>query len=352
MDDLDRRLLALLDAGIPFASHPFEIMGRRMGADTAEVLLRIDRLKEQKIIRHISGIFDAHALGYKILRVAMRVPESELEKKALILRRHPGVVLSGRRNHFLNFWFTLAMPGWMLEEHVHGLHKLCASQTTLTFPVLKAFASAGKWFLAGTMEHNKSIGEGEEKLPSSGFPEFEELELKIIRLLQGDFPLTDEPYQRMSRDLGISEAELMERVRSLIHHGYLKRVAPVFYPDKHSNLHPSSLVVWQVPEEKEDEMVLRMSRFEEILHCYRCPVYPEFLYPIHTQIRGTAAHVEKLAQRIQDEIGGWPRLDLPWAKEYQRTRMRFFPEALEAWGKDPAGITKGEADEVKRAVGS
>ena len=99
MDDIDRQLLTYLQKEIPAATSPFEKIGSKIGIDSAEVLLRINRLKEEKVIRQISAIFDTKSLGYKSTLVAMRFPEEKLDEAASVINEHPGVSHNYKRIH-------------------------------------------------------------------------------------------------------------------------------------------------------------------------------------------------------------------------------------------------------------
>ena len=45
--------------------------------------------------------------------------------------------------------------------------------------------------------------------------EIGELDQKIVRLLQGDFPLVAEPYKELAAEIGITEEELLAHISSM-----------------------------------------------------------------------------------------------------------------------------------------
>lgn len=51
---------------------------------------------------------------------------------------------------------------------------------------------------------------------------------QLINRFQRDLPVCDRPYQAMSRQLGIAEEEVIERLQSLQDSQVLSRVGPVF----------------------------------------------------------------------------------------------------------------------------
>ena len=66
MDDTDRRLLNLVQEDFPLVARPFARIGERLELSEREVIDRILRLKEGRIVRQISAIFDSRMLGYRV----------------------------------------------------------------------------------------------------------------------------------------------------------------------------------------------------------------------------------------------------------------------------------------------
>ena len=81
-----------------------------------EVRERIGVLKQNRVIRQISAIFNTGALGYRSSLVAMAVPQEALERAAQIVNAYPGVSHNYLRPGSFNMWFTIAVPpGQSLE---------------------------------------------------------------------------------------------------------------------------------------------------------------------------------------------------------------------------------------------
>ena len=73
-----------------------------------EVMSRIQRLLDERIIRQVTPIFDTRALGYQSMLVAARVDPENPGAPAKIVNSHPGVSHNYLRNHDFNMWFTIA----------------------------------------------------------------------------------------------------------------------------------------------------------------------------------------------------------------------------------------------------
>ena len=108
LDDLDRRLLNLMQGSFPIASRPYERVASLVGVTEADVLGRVQRLLDQRIIRQVTPIFDTRALGYSSMLVAAKVDPQFPHRAAQVINAHPGVSHNYLRNHDFNLWFTIA----------------------------------------------------------------------------------------------------------------------------------------------------------------------------------------------------------------------------------------------------
>src|SRR3989338_4537041 len=109
-DDVDKALLTEVQKRFPVDHRPFQILGEKLGISEQECLARVARLKETRVIRQLSAIFDTRALGYQGTLAAMRVDAARVDEAAEVVNRHPGVSHNYRRNDPFNIWFTIAVP--------------------------------------------------------------------------------------------------------------------------------------------------------------------------------------------------------------------------------------------------
>jgi DNA-binding Lrp family transcriptional regulator len=110
MDDIDRKILNLLQTDFPIEEEPFKKIGERVGIEEDEVLQRIKALQDEKIIRRIGAVFDLRKLGFVSSLCAARVPEERIADFVGIVNAYPGVTHNYRRSHEYNIWFTFIAP--------------------------------------------------------------------------------------------------------------------------------------------------------------------------------------------------------------------------------------------------
>ena len=348
MDEKDRLLLTCLQSGLPLTPRPFDAWAARIGADSAELLVRIQRLKKEGALGGIKAILDPRAFRYQSAWVAIKMGPSELDSRAGILWQHPGVIYGRECEHEFNVWFFIAVPaGHDLELHVQCLEKLAAPQRTLFLPVRKIFK--GMDLLSsldtGAFPEVNEYFEKRKKNPvsflSAGrvaaggcFSDLTEEETDMVRRLQEPFPSTDEPYQKIAADLGITEPQALERIKSLAGKKCLKKIGSFLKPGTVA-LVARKLVVWHIPEEKLDRIGPEIAEFREVLYADYRSSYPEFPYSLYTMIRaGSAAELEVVIRRMQDRIGKWPYRVLETVRELKKEPMKYFPRELDAWWRE------------------
>lgn len=94
----------------------------------------------------------------------------------------------------------------------------------------------------------------------------DELDRKIINELQGGFPICDSPYQIVSEQLGLSETELIERLKCLLDSGVLSRFGPLYHAEKMGG--GLTLAAVKVSEDDFDQVANIINSFPEVAHNY------------------------------------------------------------------------------------
>ncbi|WP_457664766.1 Lrp/AsnC family transcriptional regulator [Thiolapillus sp.] len=140
-------------------------------------------------------------------------------------------------------------------------------------------------------------------------PELSTLEKRLLNEYQKGFPLTSTPYADIARQLGTSEALVLDILQKLRDQGFISRVGPVFKPKR---LGASTLAAMSVPADKLRQVAAIVSDFEEINHNYE----REHAFNLWFVI--TAKDQERLQQVIQDiqRRTGYAVMDLPLEQQY------------------------------------
>jgi DNA-binding Lrp family transcriptional regulator len=140
MDEIDRRLLNLIQEDFPLTAEPFAELAGRLGIDATEVLARTERLKEAGVIRRIGAIFDLKRLGFASTLCAARVPEERIAAFVAVVNARPGVTHNYRRDDDYNVWFTLIAPGEAeLDGELDGIKRETGIDDILSLRAVRTF---------------------------------------------------------------------------------------------------------------------------------------------------------------------------------------------------------------------
>jgi DNA-binding Lrp family transcriptional regulator len=90
---------------------------------------------------------------------------------------------------------------------------------------------------------------------------------QLLQHLQDAFPLERRPWRAIGERLGLSEAEVLVRVRRLAGEGVIRSIGPVIEA-REVGLRASTLVGLRVPEERLVEVARMVGEHPGVSHCY------------------------------------------------------------------------------------
>lgn len=92
-------------------------------------------------------------------------------------------------------------------------------------------------------------------------------DLRLIARLHGGLPLVDRPFEAFGAELGLSEAQVLARLRALREGGVLTRFGPLFQIERAGG--QFVLAAMQVPEQRYEAVAAQVNAHPEIAHNYR-----------------------------------------------------------------------------------
>ncbi len=108
MDEIDKKILNILQKEFPLTAQPFLVVAEKCGISEEETLKRVQKMKDEGIIRRIGAVFDGAKLGRVSTLCAARVPEDKIDNFVKVVNAHKGVTHNYRRDHDYNIWFTVS----------------------------------------------------------------------------------------------------------------------------------------------------------------------------------------------------------------------------------------------------
>jgi DNA-binding Lrp family transcriptional regulator len=341
LDDLDKRLLNLMQGSFPIAPRPYQHVASEAGISEDEVMSRVQRLLDERIIRQVTPIFDTRALGYSSMLVAAKVDPDNPWRAANIINEHPGVSHNYLRNHEFNIWFTIATEPDSplgLEQTLLRLGELAGAESIRQLPTLKLFK------IRMDLEMEKGSETLADKVTEAVAPAeterqpYDDFDRAVIRATQGDLPVIPEPYAPAAAELRIPQEQLLEHMRGMVDRRLLRRVAAILF-HRRAGYSANGMGVWKVPDERVLELGMEMSQFRGISHCYQRPTYADWPYSVFTMAHGRSKQeCDAILDSIAARTGISERATLYSSTEFKKIRLLYFTDDYRNWERKHADV--------------
>jgi siroheme decarboxylase len=341
LDDLDKRLLNLMQGSFPIAPRPYQHVASEAGISEDEVMTRVQRLLDERIIRQVTPIFDTRALGYSSMLVAAKVDPDNPWRAANVINEHPGVSHNYLRNHEFNIWFTIATEPDSplgLEQTLTRLGELAGAESIRQLPTLKLFKirmdlemEKGSETLSGQVAEAVAPAETERQ-------PYDDFDRAVIRATQGAMPVIPEPYAPAAAALQMPQEQLLEHLQGMVERRLLRRVAAILF-HRRAGYSANGMGVWKVPDERVLEMGMQMSQFRGISHCYQRPTYADWPYSVFTMAHGRSKEeCDAILDSIAEHTGISERTTLYSSTEFKKIRLLYFTDDYRNWERRNAGV--------------
>jgi len=328
---MENELLFEMQNAFPMIERPFKAVAEKLKCTEEEVLTLVQKLKDEKIIRQTSAIFDTKRLGYKSSLVAFKVSEDKIDQAAKIINAHPGVSHNYLRNHDYNIWFTMAVSPeskFGLEKTIEILKERTGAEDGIVLPTLKMFKISVKMDTTGKRakkEKLKKLAHKEITLTPQ--------HIAVIKELQKDITVVKEPFKEATEKLGLSYDAFFTLANELKESGVMRRFATILNHRK-AGFGANAMSVWAVPEEKGEEIGKEMAEFSAVSHCYLRPSYPNWPYNLFAMVHAkTQEECDTLIEEMAKESGLTEYGKLYSTVEFKKQRLVYFDDAFEAWEK-------------------
>jgi len=150
----------------------------------------------------------------------------------------------------------------------------------------------------------------------------DDLDLKLIKLTQDGIDLVPDPFREIALELAIPETEVIDRIRALVEHGVVRRFGASI-GHRVLGIVANAMCVWNVPDDRVEEVGAVMAGFGEVSHCYERVRYPEWDYNLYAMIHAhTREECEHTAHDISRATGISDYMLLFSEKEFKKTGVR------------------------------
>lgn len=335
MDTTDRALLNAIQNNFPIDVHPYQVLGEAVGTTEEDAFKRIQRLRQEGIIRRLGGVFDSRRLGYYSTLCAGKVPEKKIPILAKLLEGVPGVTHNYIRDHAYNVWFTLIARSQAVAERilqnvreVTGLTEIYSLPATRLFKINVNFA-----FDLGIedMEQEEGLNACGDEILRGAQKEVSPYELTndeiaLIQVIQGNLPDSPTPFTVLAKNIQWPVEKVISVTSRLVEAEVIRRFGAVLRHQK-AGFVANAMGVWQVDPEQADKVGQIMARFKEVSHCYQRPTLYDWPYNIFTMIHGrTASDCEEVMKRLSLATGVETYAMVFSISELKKSSMQYFLE--------------------------
>jgi DNA-binding Lrp family transcriptional regulator len=148
------------------------------------------------------------------------------------------------------------------------------------------------------------------------------VDIKLLKYIQDGIPLVERPYQEIGEALGLSEEEVVNRIKNLLQTKKVRRFAASVAHRK-IGINSNAMCVWLVPKERVEEVGKIMASSPEVTHCYERPTFADWPYNLFTMIHGyTDEECERVIEEMKKKTGLNDYVMLYSVKEFKKTGTR------------------------------
>ena len=153
---------------------------------------------------------------------------------------------------------------------------------------------------------------------------FDKTDELLIKELQGDIPLTLDPYGDIAKKIGCSKREVLKRSEILADNGIIKRIVAILY-HRSSGYTENGMFAAVIPSKQMENASKKLTLVPNVSHCYERKCYPEWPYNFYAMIHGrTKEEVETVVTNFIQETGIKEYQVLYSIKEFKKTSMKYF----------------------------
>ncbi len=328
--NMEKDFLNLIQKEFPIEERPFLELAKKLNSSEEEVLNLYKKLKEDKIIRQTSAIFDTKSLGYDSSLVAFMV--DDIESAAKFINTHPGVSHNYERDNEFNLWFTIAVEPESklgLKKTVEIMAKKTNAKDFIILPTKKMFKISVTLDVKGDRAKKEKIIQ-KRKVEMKLSP----LHFDMIKLLQEDIKPVKEPFLEVVKKLNIDYETLKKEAKRMQEAKIMRRFASILY-HRRAGFKANAMVVWSVDENKAEEIGRRVAEFSAVSHCYLRPVYPNWPYSLFSMIHAKSKEeVEEVVESIKKEIEPKDYKYLYSTREFKKQRIKYFSDEFKKWERE------------------
>lgn len=152
------------------------------------------------------------------------------------------------------------------------------------------------------------------------------IDKKILVALQGDLDASPEPYARIASAVGVTESEVIVKIRRLMDEGVIRRIGAMIRHIE-AGIGYNGMVIWKIDPQRLDETGQTLAKFPEVTHCYERPPFGEKGGTLFTMVHASSeSDFLEIVRKMAEKIGGAEYEILFSERELKKISMTYFNE--------------------------
>jgi DNA-binding Lrp family transcriptional regulator len=136
---VDKKILNAIQENIPIVPGHFEVMAHNIGITEKELVEKIRKLREKKLIRDYSARLNHGTLGFKSTLFGFKVPEKKIAEVVDAIVPFGEVTHCFQREGEYNIWVAFIFKGGRDKVFLRKITKLIGKGNVLNLKTLKKF---------------------------------------------------------------------------------------------------------------------------------------------------------------------------------------------------------------------
>jgi len=300
---LERDFINNFQGNLPLEERPFKSIAEQLKCSESELISSVKQLKDNNFLTRFGPLYDAARLGGGLTLAAISVPEDRYEIITELVNAYPEVAHNYRRDHELNMWFVLATE--TPEEIDKVLHSIehTTKLKVYNFPKLREFY-IGLWLNLSADGKHTTVPVPKQTDDTGNSCNLDDTDRKLISVTQTGIAIEESPYQTIANDIGITQDDVLQRLKRMLSCGIIRRIGAV--PNHYKlGLTANGMTVWDVDDNQLVELGNIIGQLDFVSHCYQRPRHmPIWRYNLFAMVHGhNKDEVNEKVKQIETLLG-------------------------------------------------
>ena len=147
-------------------------------------------------------------------------------------------------------------------------------------------------------------------------------DLELLKVAQDGVLFTERPYQILGEMVGMSEQEVVDRLRALQDEGIIRRFAATI-GHRALGIVANAMIAWRAPSEDIERAGELLGSVDEVTHCYERATTPDWPYNLYTMVHSTSKEDCLDRARRLSQLSGIAEYRVLFSEfEYKKTSAR------------------------------